>query len=353
VKDFKSFSFLKNSSLENQELLTSPKLEELLFSQWENYQKIKDIAPVPDFKSIFSKIEVKTSSDHINQSEHTLSQHTTNTTLGQNRNKSAFFSLKRYLSFAAILSGLILGGGYFAYLSGINIFGHTQTMIVAVAKGQRTVCSLPDGTKVWLNSDSKLEYPKKFAKNTRKVKLSGEAYFDVVKNPKQPFVVEASLISIKVLGTKFNVKSYPMEKTIETTLESGSVSLEKINANNNAKPVIIKPQQKATYNIDHQDFKLETVNSELLTSWKDGKLIFDNELINDVIIKIERHYGLKVNIDNCRQDDRITLTVKDETIDEVLRLIQLTTPINFSIENFDGTDKRTFKNRNEKKLLHL
>ncbi len=346
MKDFKSFSFLKNSSLENQELLNSPKLEELLFHQWENYQKIKDIAPIPDFKSIFSKIDEKTSSDHATHLEHTLSQNTTNTSLGQNRNQAAYFSLKRYFSIAAILSGLILGGGYIAYLSGINIFGRTKTMIFAAAKGQRIVCSLPDGTKVWLNSDSKLEYPKTFAKNIRRVKLSGEAYFDVVKNSKQPFIVETSSVSIKVLGTKFNVKSYPFEKTIETILESGSVSLEKIDANTSAKPVIIKPQQKATYNIDHQNFKLESVNSELLTSWKDGKLIFDNELINEVIIKIERHYGLKVNVTNCRHEDRITLTLKDETIDEALRLIQLTTPINFIIENFDGTQKRVFKNRN-------
>lgn len=345
MKDFKSFSFLKNSSLENQELLNSPKLEELLFHQWENYQKIKDIAPVPDFKSIFSKIDEKTTSDHDANLEHTLSQNTTKIILNRNRNQPAYFSLKRYFSIAAILSGLILGGGYIAYLSGINILGRTQTMIFAAAKGQRTVCSLPDGTKVWLNSDSKLEYPKKFAKNVRRVKLSGEAYFDVVKNPKQPFIVETSLVSIKVLGTKFNVKSYPFEKTIETILESGSVSLEKIDANTNAKPFIIKPQQKATYNIDRHNFKLELVNSELLTSWKDGKLIFDNELINEVIIKIERHYGLKVNVTNCRQEDRITLTVKDESIDEVLRLIQLTTPINFSIENFDGTQKRFFNNR--------
>lgn len=347
MKDFKSFSFLKNSSLENQDLLNSPKLEELLFHQWENYQKIKDIAPVPDFKSIFSKIDEKITSDQHTHLEHTLSQNTTKTFLDQNRNQPTYFSLKRYLSVAAILSGLILGGSYIAYLSGINIFGRTQTMIFAAAKGQRTVCSLPDGTKVWLNSDSKLEYPKRFAKNIRKVKLSGEAYFDVVKNPKQPFIVETSLVTIKVLGTKFNVKSYPFEKTIETILESGSVSLEKIKTNDKANPLIIKPQQKATYIIDRQNFKLESVNSELLTSWKDGKLIFDNELINEVIIKIERHYGLKVNVTNSRHDDRITLTVKDETIEEALRLIQLTTPVNFSIENFDGTQKRVFKNRKE------
>ena len=350
MKDFKSFSFLKNSSLENQELLNSPKLEELLFHQWENYQKIKDIAPVPDFKSIFSKIDAKTTSDQGANLEHTLSQNITKIILNRNRNQPAYFSLKRYLSIAAILSGLILGAGYIAYFSGISILGHTKTMIFAASKGQRAVYSLPDGTKVWLNSDSKLEYPKKFAKNIRRVKLTGEAYFDVVNNPKQPFIVETSLVSIKVLGTKFNVKSYPFEKTIETILESGSVSLEKINTNDKANPLIIKPQQKATYIIDRQNFKLESVNSELLTSWRDGKLIFDNELIKEVIIKIERHYGLKVNLTNSRHDDRITLTIKDETIEETLRLIQLTTPINFIIENYDGTKKRTFKNRNEQKL---
>jgi transmembrane sensor len=351
LKDFKNFSFLKNSSLENLELLDYPKLEELLFHQWENYQIIKDHAPDIDIESIFNTIEEKISADIYVKSQYTLSQSTTNTTLVQEINKSKF-SLKRYLSIAAIFTGLILGG-YIAYLSGINFFGKTQTTVVTVAKGQRTFCSLPDGTKVWLNSDSKLEYPKKFSKHFRRVKLLGEAYFDVVKNPKQPFIVEASMISIKVLGTKFNVKSYPTEKTIETTLESGSVSLEKKDAVSGTKPVIIKPQQKATYNIDHQNFKLETVNSELLTSWKDGKLIFDNELIDDVIVKIERHFGMKVTFSNNRADDRITLTIKKESIDEVLRLIQLTTPVNFTIENFDGSEKRVFNHKSNQKLFLL
>jgi ferric-dicitrate binding protein FerR (iron transport regulator) len=351
VKDFKSFSFLKNSSLENQELLTSPKLEELLFHQWENYQSIKTKELTPDFNSIYSGIEKKAFVDSTLLPEYTLSQNTTKTTLGKSTSKSNFFSLKWYLSVAAILSGFLIGGNYLARFYGINFFTRAQSIVVSADKGQRTVCSLPDGTKVWLNSDSKLEYPKQFSKKCRRVKLTGEAYFDVVKNPKQPFIVEASFISIKVLGTKFNVKSYPKEKTIETTLESGSVSLQKIDAKHNSTPVIIKPQQKATFSIDHQDFKLESVNSELLTSWKDGKLIFDNELINEVALKIERHYGLKVNVSNCKPDDRITLTVKEETIEEVLRLIQLTTPVNFTVENFDGTGKRTFIYRNDQKLF--
>ena len=351
MKDFKSFSFLKNSSLENQGLLTSPKLEELLFHQWENYQTVKNHEVNPDFNSIYSGIEEKAFGDQILQTEYTLSQNTTKTTLSKSTSKSNFFSLKWYLSVAAIFSGILLGGNYLARFYGINFFTNNQSIVVSADKGQRIVCSLPDGTKVWLNSDSKLEYPKQFAKKSRRVKLTGEAYFDVVKNPIQPFIVEASLISIKVLGTKFNVKSYPREKTIETTLESGSVSLQQIGAGSSAKPVIIKPQQKATYSIDHQEFKLESVNSDLLTSWKDGKLIFDNELINEVALKIERHFGLKVDVSNCKPDDRITLTVKEETIDEVLRLIQLTTPVNFRVENFDGTGKRSFLYRNDQKLF--
>jgi ferric-dicitrate binding protein FerR (iron transport regulator) len=118
---------------------------------------------------------------------------------------------------------------------------------ISVPLGSKTTLVLGDGTKIWLNSGSKLKYPQKFQGNFREVTLTGEAFFDVAKDAYKPFIVKTSALNIKVLGTTFNVKSYPEEGTIETTLVKGAVTITQNNLSQQKEAIYLKPNQRATY----------------------------------------------------------------------------------------------------------
>ena len=134
---------------------------------------------------------------------------------------------------------------------------------VVAGKGIRSKLVLPDGTQVWLNSDSRLLYDEAFDGKQREVTLQGEAYFDVTKNPDRPFIVHTSAIDIRVLGTAFNVKSYPAEKTIETTLIHGLVEV--INKNRpDASKIILRPKEKLVFN---------KINATMIQNTSGGNII--------------------------------------------------------------------------------
>src|SRR5437773_11061947 len=154
-------------------------------------------------------------------------------------------TLKRLLV-AAVLTGIILSSYFFIFQR-----KNTQSKAVAIneieaKKGARSYMLLPDGTKVWLNSDSKLEYKDNFNDSIREVTLSGEAYFDVVKDAAHPFIVHTSDIDIRVLGTAFNVKSYPKESSIETTLIHGLIEVTNKKLPGSPK-VILNPHEKLVF----------------------------------------------------------------------------------------------------------
>ena len=139
---------------------------------------------------------------------------------------------------------------------------------MVVLENKRAVKSeiaLPDGSKVWLNAESRLTYPKSFSGIcTRHVYLTGEAYFDVTENKSQPFIVETSNLQIKVLGTVFNVKSYDGEKNIETTLVKGSVLIEGTAADPNLKPILLKEDERAILPESQERFLLQRFRLMLL-----------------------------------------------------------------------------------------
>lgn len=228
--------------------------------------------------------------------------------------------------------------------------------IVTVPYGSKSEIQLPDGSKVKLNSGSKLSYPSVFNPANRIVKLEGEGYFDVAKDPDKPFYVNTSNISIKVLGTVFNVKSYPEENIIETTLVSGAVEIYGSSAgpgNNQSVPLAaLKPNEKATYikdasklQIDYSAIpvnqtsqsvqaaiRMEKTNPELITSWKDDILKFNNERFANIAVKLERWYNVKINVQYEKlNDERFTGQFDKETIEQALDYMTLTEPFGFRI----------------------
>ncbi|HUX57325.1 MAG TPA: FecR domain-containing protein [Bacteroidales bacterium] len=215
--------------------------------------------------------------------------------------------------------------------------------------GTRTNFYLPDGSTGRLNGGSSLRFPTQFRGKVRDVKLTGEAYFDVISNPRKPFVVSTENIDVKVYGTTFNVMSYADEQTTEVTLESGKVEVFK-KTNNIIKSIgILKPNESCIYNSLSDSGKILAVNSAEKLSWIDGKLTFKYEPFDEVIRKINRWYNVNIMI-----NDELLLsyiyygTFQDETLDEVLRLLQLTAPIGYRDiareRKPDGTfEKRTIE----------
>lgn len=224
--------------------------------------------------------------------------------------------------------------------------------------GQRSVVQLSDGSKVWLNAGSKLKYPDQFNSELREVYLEGEAFFNVAKNAQMPFIVHTSDINIRVLGTEFNVKSYPDEGIIETTLVSGAVDIESPGKNETL--FKLKPNQKAVYrkkNISEKetsftakasdsfadlpkvtplkaDFKIHEANVEAETAWTDGVLVIRREPFETLAVKLERKYDLDfVFIDSTLKDLRISGTIKDVSIEQVLDGLKLTAPITYKLKD--------------------
>jgi transmembrane sensor len=227
-------------------------------------------------------------------------------------------------------------------------------------KGARSEISLPDGSRVWMNAESKLKIPGKNFQSNRKIYLEGEAYFEIKKDLKHPLVVETSDLNIKVVGTSFNVKSYPGEGTIETTLEKGKIIIENKTSGTiqNTSEFALEPNQRATFikkqgkillddikslqpdinnrKVIQREEKIifnEKVQTSKYTSWKDGKLIFDNETFESLAVKLERWYDIKIEIeDQALKRIRFTGTFENESIEQSLEIMKLTTPIKYSID---------------------
>lgn len=162
-----------------------------------------------------------------------------------------------------------------------------------VPKGGEFSLTLSDGTKIWVNSQSKIKYPVVFNDSTREVYLEGEAYFEVAKDPRHPFHVNArNGVNIEVLGTSFNVRSYSDENSVETVLEEGSVRM-----NQGKDTVILSPGNKAVY-LPNEPIKLTTVNTEIYTAWRHGQYIFMNEKLENILKQLSRWYDMEVFYSN-------------------------------------------------------
>lgn len=195
--------------------------------------------------------------------------------------------------------------------------------------GARTRFILPDGSNGWLNSNTRLKYPLNFTTN-RHLELSGEAYFEVSKNAEFPFTVSTSALDIRVLGTIFSVSAIPEDNTTEVILQEGSVELDNPGIGLRS---TIDPDQKFTFNKSDRKYQTSAINAQQYNAWKDGLLIFRNEPLGDVFKRLSRWYNVKINI----TDQQITkykyrATFKNEPIEEVIRLIALTVPIEYKIQ---------------------
>ncbi len=202
--------------------------------------------------------------------------------------------------------------------------------IVVPVGGQYSV-TLSDGTNVWLNSSSSLEYPVQFSGKERKIKLTGEAYFEVAKNKSMPFIVNVNeKMNVKVLGTHFNIMAYDDENKISTTLLEGSVKIE--DQGNPANNTFIIPGQQANL-LNSGKIKIEQADVDEVIAWKEGQFLFNNEDIHSIMRKLSRWYDVQVvfskDMKNKSFDGSIS---RYKNISEVLKLMELTKSIHFKFE---------------------
>lgn len=277
----------------------------------------------------------------------------------------------QWLQIAAIfILAFCLSWTVFYFMNRKPDTGSLEYNQIITTKGQKSQIILSDGTTVWLNSETTLRYPSAFNDMKREVFLEGEAFFEVQKKGnKIPFIVKTSEIDIKVLGTSFNVMAYPDEETIETTVVEGSVYIIRKGVKSSSdQNIILKPNQKVTLlkkgsrvilseietakpimikstkaiqpispTKKEQILISRKVDIELHTAWKDDRLIFQSETFENICYKLERWYDVKIHVRNeeLKKYRYTGKFVHNETINQVLEILKLTTPINYTFKQND------------------
>ncbi len=276
------------------------------------------------------------------------------------KNTRAAARLLIYKIAAAIVIGFFIGGlsTYFIQTR-IKLNNNITYHKISVPLGAKSRINLPDGSQIWLNAGSKLKYSNMFNVSNREVILEGEGYFIVSENEKLTFTVNAADLSIKAVGTIFNVKAYPDENTVKTVLIEGKVNIQKQMAKRNSKGIVLLPNQSATYyksdakihitettdnNIKADGHKrtlsgkkgriylAKEVDSEIYTSWKDEYWIFKSEPLAELAKKIERRYNVTISFESENlKNYKFSGSFKDETLEQVLNAIKLSSPVTYSI----------------------
>lgn len=203
---------------------------------------------------------------------------------------------------------------------------------LTVPYGKRFEIQLSDGTNVHLNAGTSLKYPVKFLNGqTRQVFLKGEAYFNVAKDAKHPFIVNSDAINVQVLGTEFNFSSYPEDLETGVVLVEGSVNLYSSIDKNNS--VILKPGFMGSYNKKGTNqFSTKPVITDIYTSWINGGLVFRNITFGNILKKMERHYNVDIVNNNIElSNEKFNASFRDEPIEKILEYFKITYNINYTI----------------------
>jgi ferric-dicitrate binding protein FerR (iron transport regulator) len=196
--------------------------------------------------------------------------------------------------------------------------------------GQKTDLSLPDGTLVWLNSASSLQYDNTYNQKERTIYLQGEAYFEVSKDAKRPFIVKADGLSVEAVGTSFNVKAYPADQNIVTTLIEGSVRV-----SDSYRSEWLSPNEKLTFRKNGRSFVKDLIShAKQSVSWRDNQLVFAQERMEDIARTLERMYGVRIlfaseDLKNIHFSGKI----RNTNLDGVMQMIAFAAPVRYSIEN--------------------
>ncbi len=219
--------------------------------------------------------------------------------------------------------------------SGKENLGELVYNTLSVPNGRRFDIVLSDNSHVYLNAGSSLRYPVNFIPGQkRQVFLEGEAFFEVSKDKNHPFIVSSGNMDVEVLGTKFNVNAYPEEANINTVLVEGSVRLDTNETEDGIDSlVLLEPGHIAHWDTNSKTAETEEVDTDLYTSWMQGKLVLRGMKFKDIVKKLERHYGVSIENKNEELENRVfTATFDVETIEEVLNTFVAETDFDYLME---------------------
>ncbi|WP_316841696.1 FecR family protein [Pedobacter gandavensis] len=238
-----------------------------------------------------------------------------------------------YLPYAAVLALMILS------LSIFQIFPSKKTPVkeqIAMrelnnAKGQRSKILLPDGSTVYLGAGSKLSFPEQFKSGSRTVKLEGEAFFEVSRNPHQPFIVHTGTIQTRVLGTSFKIEAFKNE-ALMVAVATGKVRVDQYEGKESKALAILNPGQTVRYN--EGAVRKSTVAPEELSNWKDARLSFQQQSLKEITNILERWYNVTISFDNkAKEREKISVTLKaDIPLHKIMRVLAATGHFNYRID---------------------
>lgn len=199
--------------------------------------------------------------------------------------------------------------------------------------GVRSHIVLPDGSHVSLNAESTIKFKVPFDQELREVALTGEAFFDIQKNPKVPFIVKSGTVNIKVVGTRFNCKAYEDENTISVVLAEGKVNLN-TDGGKTEDVFVLKPGDRAVFDKATSQTLLTNGKIGKYIEWQNGKLIFDETPMPEVATQLGRWFGVEITIeDPLIKNYKLTTTFENESLHQILELIKLSSPIDIKYVN--------------------
>nr|WP_067055209.1 FecR family protein [Mucilaginibacter sp. L294] len=231
---------------------------------------------------------------------------------------------------AVVINKTAEGKVIYDALAGNTIAAASAFNTMSTPRGGQYQLTLADGTKVWLNAASSITFPVVFSKNERKVRVNGEAYFEVAHDAGKPFIVATGNQEITVLGTHFNVKAYDDDAGISTTLLAGSIRIKNLTS---GKADLLTPGQQAKIYRDKNDINIKTVNTDDVISWKNGYFLFDNQEIKSIMKIMSRWYDVDIEYKNTNKQDRFGGTFsRSSNMSEILNNLERIGNIHFKME---------------------
>lgn len=253
-----------------------------------------------------------------------------NEKIGIHLEKGKTIWLKVFLRVAAVFILLIGISGLWFYLQQPN---HPTMVEISAAYGETKQVTLPDQTEVWLNAGSSLKYPSEFNQKIRSVSLTGEAFFSVTKNQSKPFVVETKNLTVKVLGTKFNLKAYRDEHQTVATLQEGEIEVQ----TETRQKQKLAPNEQLVYNRETSTLNVVKINPEDIPDWKNGKLLFSEATLGRILQTLERHFNISFDIDKSIDLSTEHYTIKferEETPEQIVQVLaDVSGDFSYSVKN--------------------
>jgi ferric-dicitrate binding protein FerR (iron transport regulator) len=265
-----------------------------------------------EYQKIYTLFELSNQSNDAKEGKENYKQF-----VQKRRNSFIKVNLMKSLGYAATFIGIVAS----TWMVALHTLSDSEKYNkLYVPAGQRAQITLSDGTEVWLNAKSTLTYPANFLAEERRVNITGEAYFDVAEDAEKPFIVSSKNIEMKVLGTEFNVYSYPELNLVETRLIEGSLQVS--DTDNQSNNIILKPNEQVTYS--GGSMHISTISNDAYLLWKEGIYTFDNAPFAEIIQKLELYYDVVIQVESpsLLQLQYTGKFRQRDGVNEILRIIQ-------------------------------